>query len=168
MDESRLGLHTIRRRRLTAYGIKPVGTIQQRFENFMLYGAIAPRSGDSYFLGLPRLTTGLFQRFLDEFAQAHLHTLNVLLVDNSRCHTAQALQLPSNIILLFQPPYAPEVNPAERVWKALKDALAWQSFTDLAALQACIIAIVEPWEASLLQSLTAYPFIMEAINALSS
>lgn len=168
MDESRLGLHTIRRRRLTACGTKPVGTVQQRFENFMLYGAIAPRSGDSYFLGLPTLTAALFQRFLDEFAQAHPHTLNVLLLDNSRCHTAQVLQLPSNVILLFQPPYAPEVNPAERVWQALKDKLAWQAFADLAALQARVIAIVEPWEAALLRSLTAYPFIMEAINALSS
>lgn len=168
MDESRLGLHTIRRRRLTAYGTKPVGTIQQRFENFYLYGAIAPRSGDSYFLGLPKLTADLFQRFLDEFAQARPHTLNVLLVDNSRCHTAQALQIPPNVILLFQPPYAPEMNPAERVWRALKDELAWHTFADLAALQARVIAIVEPWEAAMLRSLTAYPFIMEAINALSS
>lgn len=167
MDESRLGLHTIRRRRLTAYGIKPVGLFQHRFENFYLYGAIAPRSGASYFLGLPKLTTDLFQRFLDEFAQAHPHTLNVLLVDNSRCHTSQALQIPPNVILLFQPPYTPEVNPAERVWQALKDALAWQTFADLAALQACVIAIVEPWTAAMLQSLTAYPFIMDAVNVLS-
>lgn len=167
MDESRLGLHTIRRRRLTAFGTKPVGPFQHRFENFMLYGAIAPRSGDSYFLGLPKLTTVLFQRFLDEFAQARPHTLNVVLVDNSRCHTAQALQLPPNVILLFQPPYAPEVNPAERVWRALKDALAWHVFADLAALQAQVIAIIEPWTATMLQSLTAYPFLMEAINALA-
>jgi len=167
MDESRLGLHTIRRRRLTAFGTKPVGLFQHRFENFSLYGAIAPRSGDSYFLGLPKLTTALFQRFLDEFAQARSATLNVLLIDNSRCHTAQALQIPPNVILLFQPPYAPEVNPAERVWQALKDALAWQAFTDLPALQARVIAIVEPWTAAMLQSLTAYPFIMEAINALA-
>lgn len=167
MDESRLGLHTIRRRRLTAYGTKPVGPFQHRFENFMLYGAIAPRSGDSYFLGLPKLTTAWFQRFLDEFAQARPHTLNVLLVDNSRCHTAQALHVPPNVILLFQPPYAPEVNPAERVWKALKDALAWQTFADLAALQARVVAIIQPWEAAMLQSLTAYSFIMDAINALS-
>lgn len=167
MDESRLGLHTIRRRRLTAYGTKPVGIIQQRFKNFYLYGAIAPHSGDSYFLGLPKLTADLFQRFLDEFAQARPHTLNVLLLDTSRCHTAQALQIPPNVILLFQPPYAPELNPAERVWQALKDALAWHTVADLAALQARVIAIVEPWEATMLQSLTAYPFIMGAINALS-
>jgi transposase len=167
MDESRLGLQTIRRRRLTACGIKPVGIVQQRFENFYLYGAIAPRSGDGYFLGLPKLNADHFQVFLEEFAHAHAQTLNVLLVDNSRCHTAHALQIPPNVILVFQPPYAPELNPAERVWRALKDALAWQSFADMSALQARVVAIVERWEATMLQSLTAYPFIMEAINALS-
>ncbi len=56
MDESRLGLQTVRRRRLTARGTKPVGTCQHRFDNFYLYGAIAPSSGAGYFLGLPKLT----------------------------------------------------------------------------------------------------------------
>lgn len=167
MDESRLGLHTIRRRRLTARGTKPVGTLQQRFENFYLYGAIPPQSGDGYFLGFPKLTAAYFQRFLDELAQARPTTLNVLLLDNSRCHTAQELVVPANVLLLFQEPYAPELNPAERVWQALKDELAWQGFADLTALQARVIAIVERWDAALLQSLTAYPFIMDTINALS-
>lgn len=167
MDESRLGLHTIRRRRLTLRGTKPVGPAQHRFENFYLYGAIAPRTGDGYFLGLPKLTAAYFQRFLDELAQARPTTLNVLLVDNSRCHTAKELVVPANVILLFQAPYAPELNPAERVWEILKGALAWQCFADLAALQARVIAIVERWDAAMLQSLTAYPFIMDAINALS-
>ncbi len=45
MDESRLGLQTIRRRRLTGRGTKPVGTCQHRFEHFYLDGAIAPGSG---------------------------------------------------------------------------------------------------------------------------
>jgi hypothetical protein len=167
MDESRLGLQTVRRRRLTARGTKPVGTCQHRFANFYLYGAIAPRTGDGYFLGLPRLNAELFQVFLDAFARARPHTLNVLLVDNSRCHTAQDLTVPANVILLFQPPYAPELNPAERVWQALKDALAWQCFADLAALQAQVVDVVQAWGADMLQALTAYPFIMDAINALS-
>lgn len=167
MDESRLGLQTVRRRRLTARGTKPVGPLQQRFENFYLYGAIAPRSGDGYFLGLPMLNADLFQVFLDAFATARPDTLNVLMVDNSRCHTATALVVPSNVVLLFQPPYAPELHPAERVWQALKDELAWQCFADLAALQARVVALVQAWDADMLRSLTAYPFIMDAINALS-
>lgn len=105
--------------------------------------------------------------FLDRFAAARPHTLNVLLVDNSRTHTAVKLRIPRNIVLLFQPPYAPELNPAERVWRALKDALAWQCFTDLAALQTRVVTIVESWSADLLQSLTAYSYILDAMNALS-
>jgi transposase len=167
MDETRLGLHTVRRRRITARGTKPVGPYQQRFENSYLYGAIAPRTGDGYFLGLPWLTSQLFQRFLDTFAQARPATLNVLLVDNSPCHTAHDLVVPANVVLLFQPPYAPELNPAERVWHALKDALAWQCFPDLAALHARVIEIVEDWDAAQLQSLTSYPYLLDAINALS-
>ncbi len=167
LDESRLGVQTVRRRRRTARGTKPLGTCQHRFENFYLYGAIAPRTGDGYLLGLPKLNADHFQVFLDEFAHARPHTLNVLLVDNSRCHTAHDLRIPANVVLLFQPAYAPEVNPAERVWQALKDALAWQCFADLAALQAQVVAVVQTWDAAMLQSLTAYPFIIDAINALS-
>ena len=40
-DESRFGLLTIRRRRLTAGGIQPVGLIQHVFEWFYVYGAVA-------------------------------------------------------------------------------------------------------------------------------
>jgi transposase len=164
-DESRLGLHTIRRRRITARGTKPVGQLQQRFSNCYLYGAIAPASGDGYFLGMPRFTAAHFQRFLEEFAQARPHTLNVLLLDNSRCHTAQELRIPENVILLFQAPYAPELNPAERVWEHLKTALAWRCFASLAELQAEIVRLVTDYDAATLHSLTAYPYIMHAINA---
>ncbi len=167
MDESRLGLQTVRRRRLTARGTKPVGPCQHRFENFYLYGAIAPGSGDGYFLGLPKLNVDMFQLFLERFAAARPNTLNVLLVDNSRCHTVHALKIPANVRLVRQAPYAPELNPAERVWQALKADLAWQCFPDLAALQARVVDLVQDWDATMLQSLTAYPFIMDAINALS-
>ena len=164
-DESRLGLHTIRRRRITARGTKPVGQLQQRFSNCYLYGAIAPASGDGYFLGMPKCNADHFQRFLDEFAQARPHTLNVLLLDNSRCHTAQDLRIPENVVLLFQEPYAPELNPAERVWEHLKTALAWRCFASLEELQAEIVRLVTDYDAATLHSLTAYPYIMHAFNA---
>ncbi len=144
-----------------------MGTCQHRFDNFYLYGTVAPGNGDGYFLGLPKLNADLFQVFLDEFATARPTTFNVLLVDNSRCHTAKDLVVPANVVLLFQPPYAPEVNPAERVWQALKDALAWHCFQDLAQLQARVGQVVRDWDAEMLRSLTAYPFLLDAVNALS-
>ena len=43
---------------------------------------------------------------------------------NAPAHNLSSSELPDNIILLFQPPACPEVNPTERVWEYLKDFLA--------------------------------------------
>ena len=60
-DESRFGLLTIRRRRLTARGVQPVGTIQHVFQWFYVYGAVAPTTGEHFFLELPYLNAANFQ-----------------------------------------------------------------------------------------------------------
>jgi transposase len=166
-DQSRFGLRTIRRRRITRYGIKPVGRSQYGYANFWLYGAVAPATGDAFFYVLPKLDAEYMQVFLNELAEARPDTLNVLLVDNSGAHTAHELVVPSNIVLLFQPPYAPEVNPAERVWEDLKTDLAWACYASLQALQDHIVQVVEAYDAPTLRSLTTYPYFMAAVNALS-
>jgi len=48
VTERRVGLQTVRRR-LTTRGTTPIGRHQHCFENFYLYGAVAPKDGDSYF-----------------------------------------------------------------------------------------------------------------------
>ncbi len=162
-----MGLQTVRRRRITARGITPIGHQQHGCEHFYVYGAVAPKDGAGDFVGVLTLNADLVQVFLDMFATARATTLNVCLVDTSRCHTATALVIPAHVVRRFQPPYAPEVHPAERVWQALKTALAWQCFPHLAQLQARVGELVQSWDATTLRSLTAYPFLMQAINALS-
>jgi hypothetical protein len=49
-DESRLGLLTVRRRRLTVCGVQPVGAVQHVFEWFYVYGAVAPTTGERFLL----------------------------------------------------------------------------------------------------------------------
>lgn len=168
MDETRLGLHTVRRRRITLRGVKPIGVHQQRFENLYVYGAIAVASGESLFSIAKTMSGEKFQTFLDQFAEAHAETLNVLLLDNSKTHKAKTLVVPENVVLLFQEPYAPELNPAERVWKALKDALAWERWTCLADLQDRLLEFVGGWTDEMLQSLTSYPYIIAALSAQST
>ena len=60
-DESRLGLLTVRRRRLTACGVQPIGAVQHVFEWFYVYGAVAPTTGEHFFLELPYLNAEMFQ-----------------------------------------------------------------------------------------------------------
>ena len=165
-DESRFGLLTIRRRRLTARGVQPIGAVQHDFEWFYVYGAVEPTTGDRFFLELPYLNAEMFQLFLDAFAQAFPDSLNILVLDNSGAHTAQRLTLPTNVRLVFLPPYGPELNPIERVWRDLKDDVAWQQFADLNAQQEYLGHLLQAYEAATLQSLSGYAYLVEAIHAL--
>ncbi len=165
-DESRCGLLTVRRRRLTARGVQPIGSIQHNYQWLYVYGAVAPRTGEHFFLEMPHLNSANFQVFLDEFAKAFPDSLNVLVLDRSGAHRAHALELPDNVRLVLLPAASPELNPIERVWRDLKDHLAWQQFVDLATLEAYIADLLCTYDAPTLQSLTAYPYFVEAVNAL--
>lgn len=167
-DESRFGLLTIRRRRLTAGGVQPVGLIQHVFEWFYVYGAVAPTTGERFFLELPYLNADTFQLFLDAFGHAFPDSLNILLLDNSGAHTAQRVRWPENVRCVWLPPYCPELNPIERVWRDLKDDLAWLQFIDLDVQQAHVGDLLQGYDAPILQALTGYPYLVKAINALCS
>jgi transposase len=165
-DESRFGLLTVRRRRLTARGVQPIGPVQHVFEWFYVYGAVAPTTGERFFLELPSLNAESFQLFVDAFAQAFPDSLNLLLLDNSGAHTAQRLRWPAHVRYVWLPSYCPELNPIERVWRAMKDNLAWQQFADLDAQQTYVGDLLQAYDAPALQSLTGYTYLVEAINAL--
>ena len=158
---------TVQRRRLTARGVQPIGTIQHVFQWFYVYGAVAPTSGESFFLELPYLNSQMFQLFLDELARAFPDSLNVLVLDKSGGHTAKRLVVPENVRLVLLPPASPELNPIERVWRDLKDCLAWLQFTDVATQQAYVADLLRDYDAPTLQSLTGYSYFVEAVNALS-
>ena len=49
-DATPLGVLPIMRRRMTAYGVQPVLTVTHQFDNFYLYGAVEPTTGESFFL----------------------------------------------------------------------------------------------------------------------
>ena len=167
-DESRFGLLTIRRRRLTARGVQPIGAIQHSFEWFYVYGAGELTTGEHFFLELPYLNADMCQLFLEGFAQTFPDSLNLLLLDNSGAHVAQRLTLPENVRLVFLPPYGPELNPIERVWRDLKDALAWRQFPTLEAQQDYLASLLHAYEAATLRTLTSYPYVVAAIHALRS
>jgi hypothetical protein len=63
-DETRLGLHTIRRRKLTLSGVKPVGKHQWKFERFWLYGAVSSATGKSFFWEFSHLDKVYFGAYL--------------------------------------------------------------------------------------------------------
>lgn len=165
-DESRLGLHTIQRRCITVAGVKPVSTIQFAFDNYYLYGAIEPTTGDGLFLEMPALDSQCFQVFLDQFAQKYSESLNIIILDRGRFHRAKALQVPQNLVLEFLPAYSPELNPMERLWEDLKSHIALELFDNLQLLKDRVAGIIQQYSSSFLHSITGYPYFVQAVNAL--
>jgi putative transposase len=143
-----------------------IGAVQHVFDWFSVYGAVEPVTGDRFFPKRPYLNANLLHIFIDTFAHAFPDRLNSLLLDNSGAHTSSRLTLPEHIHRLFWPPYCPELNPIARVWRDLKDDVAWLQFTDLETQQAYLGDLIRAYEASTLQTLPGYPYLMEAIYAL--
>lgn len=111
------------RRVLSLKGIKPLIPYQHRFSNFYLFGAFSPINGNSFLLELPACNTENFQLYLTEFSKQSPDEFKIIFLDNGAFHHSNALLVPDNIALLFLPPYSPELNPAEKIWRHLKDAL---------------------------------------------
>jgi transposase len=167
-DESRFGLLPIQRRRITVTGVKPLGTVQYHFENFYVYGAVEPTTGESFFLELPYLNATNFQIFLNEFSRCYQETLNLVLLDNGSCHKARALAIPDNVVCLFLPPYSPELNPIERLWQDVKEQLAWVVAAALEELEHRVAMIITQYSKAAIRSLTSYPYFVHAVNAICS
>ncbi len=84
---------------------------------------------------MPWLNSACFQIFLDEFAKVYPASLNILVLDNGRFHQAKSLQIPDNVVLLFLPPYSPELNPIERLWQDIKAKLFQNVFASIEEMQ---------------------------------
>lgn len=76
----------------------------------------------------------MFQKFLDEFSNENKEELKIMVLDNGAFHKAKKLKIPANIVLIFLPPYSPELNPAEKMWANLKRKFTNQLFNSLEQL----------------------------------
>ena len=166
-DESRCGLLPIVRHRITARGVQPVLSAAYRFESLYLYGAVEPLTGASFFLEFPTLNTECFQLFLDHFAATDPAHFHLLLLDNGAFHKARHLHLPANVGLLFFPPYAPELNPIERLWRDLKEGLANSPPTTLDELSTLLMTRLTHYTTAAVRSLTGFPYLLAAAQTVN-
>lgn len=163
-DESRLGLKTRQCRQMTAQGVKPVGQVQWQREAFYLYGIVEPKTGEHFFYAFSHLDRVCFEVYLKLVSEQFPHSLNIIQLDHAPAHTAKSLQVPENILLVFQPAHAPELNPIERLWQHLKSAFAWPNYDDLDQLRQALTQELQKLESQTVSSLTGGDFILDALS----
>ncbi len=162
-DETRIGLKTIERKKITARGVKPIGLVQWNFKAYYLYGAVAPQTGESFWLEFSHLDSLCFQIFLEQLAGEYPENLNVVQLDNGRFHHSNSLKIPDNILLIFQPPYSPELNPIERVGQHIKQELSWEIYDSLDEIKEKVRAFIEKFSRETIASITGWDYIQSAL-----
>jgi putative transposase len=88
-------------------------------------GAVDPKRGDHEEMivdgSVDSIVTNIF---LQQLSKAYPNQQILLIWDNASFHKTQGSEkypLPDNIALLYLPPYSPDLNYSEEVWKIVKE-----------------------------------------------
>lgn len=120
-DEARIGQQGTLTSVWALRGSRPTAVKQSEYEWLYLWAAVNPVTGESCAIITPTVSTTLMNEHLKLIgAQVGPKRHVVLVLDRAGWHVAKALEVPPNITLLHLPPYAPELNPTERVWGYLR------------------------------------------------
>ena len=110
-------------------------------------------------LEMPFCNASSFQTFLDLFAKEKPEEFKIMVLDNGAFHKATSLIIPSNIALLFLPPYSPELNPAEKIWAKLKRTFTNRLFNSLDALSNFISEAIKCIEIAVVKTTCAFSYV---------
>ena len=58
--------------------------------------------------------------FLGELSNQFPEDIVLLGCDGAAWHKSKMLDIPENIVLFYIPPYTPEMNPIEQIWKQIR------------------------------------------------
>ena len=101
-------------------GIRPSVPCHHIRKYRYVYGAVEPLTGGSFFLVMPYCNTACMNAFLEHLSKAYPEDYIVLICDGAAWHKSGTLKVFSNIELMFIPPYTPEMNPIEQIWRELR------------------------------------------------
>ena len=164
-DEMRVGLHGTTRRVWGRRGTKVVQPLQITYEWRYLVLAVDGRAGRLWWTWDETMQAADLLAAVD--ALKDQTPLAALVWDRAPSHRDEqirALGLP----LIEQPPYSPELNPAERVFEHLRGRIEGTIYPSLAAKVAAVDALLDDLDAhpDRVRSLTDWRWINDAIARL--
>lgn len=121
-DETRIGQQGSLSRLWAKKRSRPRVVRQQQFMYQYIFGAVCPEEQKAAAIIAPSANATTMQLHLDEIS-LHIPTgkHGVIIMDRAGWHRNHILKISNNMSILYLPPYSPELNVQEPVWKVLKD-----------------------------------------------
>jgi transposase len=121
-------------------------------------------NGDAFLLEMPACNADIFQIYLNEFSKHNPEEFKIITLDNGAFHKAKSLIIPENIVLIFLPPYSPELNPAENMWAIMKRKFTNKLHKTLDDVSLFITGSVKKISAKKIKKTCSFPYIFDSIN----
>ena len=86
-----------------------------------VYLTACPETGQTYSLILPYANQNCMDIFMQEVSDAFRQYKIIMVMDRAAWHTGDKIKKWENIVPLFQPPYSPELNPVESIWRLTRE-----------------------------------------------
>lgn len=148
-DEHRVGLKPILKKVWSKIGTRPIATVSHRYEWLYVYGFVKPKTGETHWYLIPRVNTQWLNVVYQQFAQdaGIFAPKKILLVEDNAGwrhevsplgHRSKKAVVPSGIEIEFLPPYSPELQPAERLWRLVDEPLVNQYFESIDEIEAIL------------------------------
>jgi transposase len=119
-DEGRFGRINTVQKCWCQKGKIPSVTQQLVREYTYAFSAVCPETGKVYSLIMPYADSEAMNIFLKELSNSQNNERIILCMDKAGWHTTKQLVIPDNLIVWFLPPYSPELNPVELIWRELR------------------------------------------------
>ena len=136
MDEGRFGRVDLPQRCWAPKSIRPACPAQIIREYSYAFAALSPADGCLESLIYSRADSDVMSFFLRQIADTFPDEYVVIFMDKAAWHTTGKLVIPDHVSLEFLPPYSPQLNPVEVLWKELrKDHFHNKVFANMDAVE---------------------------------
>ncbi len=164
-DEIQIGLLGQVRRRWGRCGVRLRQRMQRRRQYRSLFLAVAVRSGRIWYCWLESMRGEEFCGVVRGIEQAGV--LDAIVWDGAPGHRDERVGR-IGVPLIPLPAYSPELNPAERLFEAIRAEIEGEAYADLDAKCARVEAILARWDTQpdQVRSLVGWPWILDALEQL--
>ena len=119
-DEARFGRMSDPIRCWAPAGCRPQVPTHRVRQYTHVFGSVCPQDGELISLILPYADTAAMSFYLAEVSRRHPDEHILMFLDRAGWHQAKALIVPDNLSLDWLPPYSPQCNPQELVWREVR------------------------------------------------
>ena len=114
---------------------------------------------------MPYRNTVCMNIFLETLSKQFPDVLILLCCDGAAWHKASSLHVPENVHLFFIPPYTPEMNPIEQIWKEIRKlGFRNEVFPSLDKVVDRLCDTISSLTATTIHSITARSWILSCFN----